>query len=228
MSLLDYFSYFGNFFWTFTQSLGLVNCLLKYPLAMAQSCGFGRAILPKSGPSNQLDPVSLASDATTTPRKPVPRGAKSATKTDQEWDDQKPNIYQFYVTENLSLEVVMRKMEEDYHFKASRKQYRTKIKEWGMDIKNIKNHEMQAIVRKDRKRKAEDPLRESEYRVNGQTVEPKKIERFMERWKHRLGDIMADTGKENKPFCSACQQLTIFCRSNSTAYHLLHPLRSEE
>ena len=165
---------------------------------MAQSCGLGRAILPKSGPSDQLDPVSITSSATTTPRKLASRGTKSATKTDQEWESQKANFHQLYVIEKRTLKVAMEKMEEDHHFKASRKQYTTKIKEWDMDIKNMKTHDMQAIIRKDRKRKVEDPLKESEFLVNGQIVERKKIERFMERSKDRLVDIMADTGEEKR------------------------------
>ena len=58
-----------------------------------------------------------------------------------------------------------------------RKQYTTKLKEWGYE-KYIKEIDMRAIVRKDLKRKAGDPLRPSAFRFRGRPVPTQKIERY--------------------------------------------------
>ena len=137
------------------------------------------------------------------------RGPKSAPKTDQEWESQKPDFHQLYVIENLTLDVVMRRMEEEHHFEASRKQYNKMITAWHMD-KNIKSHEMHAIIRKDLKRKAEGPPKESEFRVNGHLVGSNKILRFTkEKSKEQLYEVMAETGKD-PGFSKADPQLIIF------------------
>lgn len=57
------------------------------------------------------------------------------------------------------------------------KQYKTKLKEWGFE-KNIKEKDMKAIVRKELKRKAEDPLRSSTFRVRGMLVPQPRIDRY--------------------------------------------------
>ena len=58
-----------------------------------------------------------------------------------------------------------------------RTQYNTKLKEWGYE-KNIKETDMRAIVNKDLKRKAEDPLRPSAFRLRGKPVPKHKVERY--------------------------------------------------
>ena len=57
------------------------------------------------------------------------------------------------------------------------KQYKTKLNEWGYE-KNIKETDMKAIFRKDLKRKADDPLRPSTFRVRGRPVPQPKIDRY--------------------------------------------------
>ena len=61
-----------------------------------------------------------------TPTAPAPapaqqglRQPKSASKTEEEWDDQKENFRRLYLEEKNSLEVTMKEMEEQYGFKAS-------------------------------------------------------------------------------------------------------------
>ena len=58
-----------------------------------------------------------------------------------------------------------------------RKQYTRKLKEWGYE-KNVKDKDMAAIVRKDLKRRAEDPHRPSAFRLRGRPVTEQKIERY--------------------------------------------------
>ncbi|KAL9122701.1 MAG: hypothetical protein Q9187_000739 [Circinaria calcarea] len=108
-----------------------------------------------------------------------PRQLRSASKTEEEWDAQKLNFHRLYVEEDLPLKVAMEEMEKQYSFKASlrRKQYNTKISQWHFD-KKVKEHEMRVIIRKQRKRKAEDPPKESSFRVRKQPVGSNKIERF--------------------------------------------------
>ena len=44
--------------------------------------------------------------------------------------------------------------------------------------KKVKGHEMRAIIRKQKKRKAESPFKESAFRVRKQHVSSNKIKRF--------------------------------------------------
>ena len=48
-----------------------------------------------------------------------PRQPKSATRTGEEWERQKPNIIRLFVEQDLPLQDVMRKMGEDHDFHAS-------------------------------------------------------------------------------------------------------------
>ena len=51
------------------------------------------------------------------------------------------------------------------------------IKKWKLD-KNVKSHEMKAIVRKRIERQSGVPPKQSEFRVRGQEVNSGKIDRF--------------------------------------------------
>ena len=51
------------------------------------------------------------------------------------------------------------------------------IRKWKLD-KNVKRHEMKAIVRKRIRRQNEDPPKQFVFRVRGQDVSPVKIDRF--------------------------------------------------
>ncbi len=73
------------------------------------------------------------------------------------------------------------------------KQYKSKLKEWRFE-KNIKGNVMRAIVRKDRKRKAEDPLRETTFRLREQPVPTEKIERYRRDHGFTEDTIMSDAG----------------------------------
>ena len=66
-------------------------------------------------------------------------------------------------------------LQTDHIFR--RRQYNTKIGEWRIG-KNVKDNEMRAIIRKEQKRKMEDPPKESVFRVRKQHVNPHKIARF--------------------------------------------------
>ncbi len=72
-------------------------------------------------------------------------------------------------------------------------QYKSKLKEWNIE-KNIKEIDMRAIVRKDLKRKAEDPFRATIFRLRKRLIPTEKIERY--RRDHGLieGTIMSDGG----------------------------------
>ncbi|KAL8787109.1 MAG: hypothetical protein Q9195_007937 [Heterodermia aff. obscurata] len=133
----------------------------------------------------------------TIPLGKVARKAKTSTKSAEEWDAKKMVIHYLYIIQDLSLPEVIKIMENENSFSQSyavplracalqtlrtyncrrRKQYTTKLKEWGYD-KNIKETDMRAIAHKDLKRKAEDPLRPSTFRLRGKPVPNSKIERY--------------------------------------------------
>lgn len=57
------------------------------------------------------------------------------------------------------------------------KQYKSKLNDWGL-AKNIKSKDMRPIVRKDMKRRAEDPSKKTNYRLRRRPVPPERIERY--------------------------------------------------
>ncbi|MCJ1398407.1 hypothetical protein MMC11_001605 [Xylographa trunciseda] len=133
------------------------------------------------------------------------RQPKSATRTEQEWEDQKPNFLRLFVDQNLPLEDVIQKMDEEHDFKASRKQYNTRIALWRVG-KNIKDNEMRAIVRKETRRKKENPPKDSVFRVRKYPVNPQKIARFKRDKGFEDDDIiMMDAGTPSDISCDTPQ-----------------------
>ncbi|KAF7922039.1 uncharacterized protein EAE98_008250 [Botrytis deweyae] len=98
----------------------------------------------------------------------------------EEWERQRINFTQLYTTEDKHLNEVTKIMENEYGFRATPRQYKRRIEQWKL-IKNIKENDMRVILRKDLKRKREG--KNSEFRINGREVEPKKIQRFAQRYK---------------------------------------------
>ncbi|MCJ1391371.1 hypothetical protein MMC18_004235 [Xylographa bjoerkii] len=178
---------------------------------MNPSDGTTRVLLPKPT-SLQMGPpppnrqgllTSLTSSATGT--RPNPRQHKTATKTEQEWEEQKPNFLCLFVEKNLPLQEVIQVMNEKHHFKASRKQYNTKIAQWRIG-KNVKDIEMRAIVCKEMRRKMENPPKSSVFRVRKYPVDVQKIARF-KRDKGLEDDdvIMLDAGTPSDISCDTPQ-----------------------
>jgi hypothetical protein len=63
----------------------------------------------------------------------------------------------------------------------SLKQYKTHIKQWGLDTKYIKSSEYLAMIKLQRDRANEKPPRESYFTLRGRPVDPKDITRFEKR-----------------------------------------------
>ncbi|TGO47402.1 hypothetical protein BCON_0279g00010 [Botryotinia convoluta] len=98
----------------------------------------------------------------------------------EEWERQRLTFTQLYITEDKPLKEVMKIMEKEYGFHATPRQYKRRIEQWKLD-KNIKENDMRVILRKDLKRKREG--KNSEFRISGREIEPKKIQRFAQRYK---------------------------------------------
>ncbi|KAF7872024.1 uncharacterized protein EAF02_009129 [Botrytis sinoallii] len=109
------------------------------------------------------------------PARPAPKEHSA-----EEWERQRINFTQLYTTEDKHLNEVMKIMENEYGFRATLRQYKRRIEQWKL-VKNIKENDMRVILRKDLKRKREG--KNSEFRINGREVEPKKIQRFAQRYK---------------------------------------------
>lgn len=81
------------------------------------------------------------------------------------------------------------------------KQYKSKLKEWVIE-KNIKEKDMRAIVRKDLKRKAEDPSRATTFRLRKRQVPAEKIERYRRDHGSVEETLMSDAGTLTSNTCS--------------------------
>jgi hypothetical protein len=102
------------------------------------------------------------------------------------------------------------------------KQLKTKVAQWRLE-KNIKKHEMAAIVRKQQQRKATDN-KDSAFRVRGREVEASKINRFVRTQEIKGANISSIASP------AACQSTLLILSSTSLigahsdaiCYQLLH------
>ncbi|PWW77507.1 ankyrin [Tuber magnatum] len=92
-----------------------------------------------------------------------------------EWAAQRERIKLHYFDEGRNLTDVKELMSSLYDFHATEKQYKTRIKVWGLE-KKVKTEEMKAIIRIREKRKREG--KDSTFLVRKRIVPDQKIERF--------------------------------------------------
>ncbi|OCK98550.1 uncharacterized protein K441DRAFT_543101, partial [Cenococcum geophilum 1.58] len=97
----------------------------------------------------------------------------------KDWEEHRATIQRLWSQENKKLREVMAILENDCGFRATAKQYKTQIKRWGLE-KNVKDNEMRAVIRMQRKRKEIDG-KESEFLLRDRVVPPQKIRRYMKR-----------------------------------------------
>ncbi|KAJ4175793.1 hypothetical protein NW767_015671 [Fusarium falciforme] len=145
-----------------------------------------------------------------TPMGPPPkrRKKKAPTLRAKAWEPYKARILELHVTQKLSLGKVKKKIEEEFGFTAEIRQYRTRISQWGKD-KNIKPVEMAAIVRKRQQRKIEDRDKgELIFTVRGSTVEPHKIDRWMNRHEIPRDLLYAPSPAASTPSAVCCRTIS--------------------
>ncbi|KAJ3462636.1 hypothetical protein MRS44_007422 [Fusarium solani] len=145
-----------------------------------------------------------------TPMGPPPkrRKKKAPTLRAKAWEPYKARILELHVTQKLSLEKVKKKIEEEFGFTAEIRQYRTRISQWGKD-KNVKPVEMAAIVRKRQQRKLADSDKgELIFMVRGSTVEPQKIDRWMNRHEVPQDLLYAPSPAASTPSAVCCRTIS--------------------
>ncbi|TLD09900.1 hypothetical protein PgNI_05869 [Pyricularia grisea] len=112
----------------------------------------------------------------------------------EDWEPYRAIIEELYKTQKLK--DVMETMERVYFFKATTRQYKTKIKEWGLDDKYIKTNEYIGILKEKRRLERDDPGRSYEFYLRGKHVEASSILRFESRATKRgliqPGDSLSD------------------------------------
>ncbi|KAL8404630.1 hypothetical protein RB594_009475 [Gaeumannomyces avenae] len=94
----------------------------------------------------------------------------------EDWEPYRAVIEALY--KEKKLKDVMDTMETSYSFKATTRQYKIKIKEWGLDDKYIKTSEYLGILKVKRRREREDPNRDTMFWLRGKQVDPASITRF--------------------------------------------------
>ncbi|PVH83905.1 hypothetical protein DL98DRAFT_569297 [Cadophora sp. DSE1049] len=93
-------------------------------------------------------------DGGSAPLKPPAKSSRLA-RNDEIWDMYKEEIRQMYVDRDMTLRSTVQSIETHYGFKASKRKWKMKIKEWNFE-KNLPANEMSYITAKADKRKAED------------------------------------------------------------------------
>ncbi|KAL1592977.1 hypothetical protein SLS59_009447 [Nothophoma quercina] len=142
--------------------------------------------------------VTAAPVGPTSPMGPParPRKRKAATLRAGDWEPYKERILDLHIAQNLPLPKVKQMIEEEYDFTAEKD-------------KNVKPHEMQAIVRKRLKRKlVETKKGPLAFEVRGSQVEQQKIERWMKRHKVVESALYAPSPAASTPSDVGCHTIS--------------------
>ncbi|KAJ8060702.1 hypothetical protein OCU04_011007 [Sclerotinia nivalis] len=99
-------------------------------------------------------------------------------RNDARWESLRENIYRTYVEGKRTLEKTMEIIETEHGFKASKRKWKDKLKEWHYD-KYLSKDEMKIIVAKKEKRKAEG--KESTFMHGATEIPAERIESFKRR-----------------------------------------------
>lgn len=97
----------------------------------------------------------------------------------QEWEAHKTAISELYLNQNCTLNEVIRTMENNYGFQASKAQYVRKLKRWKIE-KNSTCDKWKFASIQTQKRKLEG--KETEITINGKPISAKKLRKEMSRY----------------------------------------------
>ncbi|KAH6664268.1 hypothetical protein B0J14DRAFT_706689 [Halenospora varia] len=133
---------------------------------------------------------------------PMPPPARRQYKriSPQEWEEQKDQIRNLYISQDQSIVEVAENMKDKYGFDAGEKQFKRKVDEWGF-TKNITSREMVKMVRK-RKRRENGQGKETVFKrtrngVDFDVVAPVKLDRFQKR--NRLEELESGSESSGMP-----------------------------
>ncbi|KAH6718798.1 hypothetical protein BKA61DRAFT_669139 [Leptodontidium sp. MPI-SDFR-AT-0119] len=93
----------------------------------------------------------------------------------QDWETHKSEIEDLYHQKTQAY--IMRHMEQLHTFRATKKQWKSQLKKWGLK-KRTERDEYRAILKLKRQREDHQPDRTSEFSLRGKTIPPAKIARF--------------------------------------------------
>ncbi|KAI1457860.1 ankyrin repeat-containing domain protein [Annulohypoxylon moriforme] len=111
--------------------------------------------------------------------------------TEQEWACHELTIRELYLNKDESLQVVMSKMARDYGFNATKSQYETRLKKWGI-AKHRKQTDWKAVAQHVQRRKAAGKA--SAVFIEGNPISEAKIQREIVRLGYRLPRSMSNSG----------------------------------
>ncbi|KAH8879742.1 hypothetical protein GQ53DRAFT_849419 [Thozetella sp. PMI_491] len=88
---------------------------------------------------------------------PKPRNGGRPSPTREQWEGHHATIRRLYLDENITLNHVIEHMKAHYDFHGTRRMYKKKLKEWHLDIKNVKRTDAIVAIQT---RSFEDPDRD--------------------------------------------------------------------
>ncbi|KAJ4990517.1 hypothetical protein SVAN01_03964 [Stagonosporopsis vannaccii] len=99
--------------------------------------------------------------------------------TEKDWKLHETVIRSLFLKDGLPLNKVKDFMKEKHQVTATDRQWKHRIKRWKLD-RNVKDHEMRAMIRKSQFRRVSEPRRpQLNFRVRGFNVDHKKLLRWM-------------------------------------------------
>ncbi|KAF4997295.1 hypothetical protein FDECE_12112 [Fusarium decemcellulare] len=172
---------------------------------------FNPSQAPRIDAPNNAEPLghaeTLSPTSTGPPSAPTKsRRRKAPTRRAKDWKPYKDQTIELY--KKLPLAKVMDIIEKDSGFAPSKRQFQTRISQWGGD-KNIKPVEMKAIVRKQQQRKlVEVDKGELSFTVRGSNVGQKKIDRWMKRHEVSESRLYAPSPAASTPSAVSCHTIS--------------------
>ncbi|KAF6807421.1 hypothetical protein CMUS01_14135 [Colletotrichum musicola] len=129
------------------------------------------------------------------------------------WDYHRGTITRLYQRENKTLTQVMAIMERDYFFFATKRMFRTRITNWGLD-KNLKKAEVLEMVRLKRQRDAIG--KRSRFTIRNQDIEWDHVDEYL----RRRPDLEKHIRNAR---ASSSKVRNLICRTPSPVPQLLQP-----
>ena len=106
------------------------------------------------------------------------------------------------------------------------RQYKRRFAKWGLDTKNIRDHDMRLALAKDLKRKRKG--KDTEFEINGRLLPRQKMQRFMARKELSEEDVIRSDARKSTSTSSRVPLLNMKATPPYVTYHTPRPVENDD
>jgi hypothetical protein len=106
------------------------------------------------------------------------------------------------------------------------RQYKRRFAKWGLDTKNIRDHDMRLALAKDLKRKRKG--KDTEFEINGRLLPRQKMQRFMARKELSEEDVIRSDARKSISTSSRVPLLNMKATPPYVTYHTPRPVENDD